>query len=98
MPLRDAYEESVHAHIESLYDSVEHHEAHLQSTESVSLDSHLEALRQLKEKHRHFDGLLKDMAETGEHGLEHLRDGIDATVDEIRHALDAARAILHREH
>jgi hypothetical protein len=97
MPLRDTYEEQVHARIESLYESIEHHEAHLESTESTSRDAHLEALRQLKEKRHHVDGLMQKLKEAGEHGWEHLRGGIDTAIDELTHAVDAARAKLHRE-
>lgn len=97
MPVRDAYEERVHARIKPLYESMEHHEAHLESTESTSRESHLEALRQLKEKRRHIDGLVKELKEASEHGWQHIRDGIDTAIEELRHAVDAARAKLHRE-
>lgn len=97
MTVRDAYEELVHAQIESLYESIEHHEAHLESTESVSKDSHLRALQQLKEKRHHLDGLLKELEEAGEHGWHHLRDGIDAAIDDLKHAIQAARAKLDGE-
>jgi len=97
MPMRDAYQERVNAHIEELYQSLDHHEEHLESTESVSMDSHLEALRQLKEKRRHLNGLLKELEAAGEHGWQHLRNGIDTAIDEFRHAIDAARAKLRGE-
>lgn len=97
MPVRDAYEERVHARIESLYESMEHHEAHLESTESTSMDAHLEALSQLKEKRHHVDSLVHELQEAGEHGWEHIRQGIDTAIDELKHAIDAARAKLHGE-
>jgi len=97
MPVRDAYEERVQARIDSLYESMEHHEAHLESTESTSMDSHLEALRQLKQKRHHLDGLLKELKSAGEHGWQHLREGIDSTIDEMKHAVERARARLHGE-
>lgn len=97
MPVKDAYEERVQARIKPLYESMEHHEAHLESTESTSMESHLEALRQLKEKRHHIDGLLKDLKEASELGWQHVRDGIDTAVEELKHAVDAARAKLHGE-
>ncbi len=97
MPLRGAYEERVHARMELLYESMEHHEAHLESTESTSMEAHLEALRQLKEKRHHVDGLVQKLKEAGEHGWEHMRQGIDTAIDELKHAVDAARAKLHGE-
>ena len=97
MPVRDIYEERVRARMEPLYESMEHHEAHLASTESTSMESHLEALRQLKEKRHHLDGLVKDLKEAGEHGWQHLRHGIDTAIEELKHAVDAARAKLHDE-
>jgi ABC-type phosphate transport system auxiliary subunit len=97
MPIRDAYQERVQARIESLYDSMEHHETHLQSTESVSMESHLEALRALKRKRGHLDGLLHDLKEAGEHGWEHLREHIDPAIDELKHAVEHARERLHGE-
>ena len=97
MSVRDSYEELVHARIESLYESMEHHEAHLESTESTSMESHLEALRQLKEKRHHLDGLVKELKEASEHGWQHIREGIDTVIDELKHAVDTARAKLHGE-
>jgi len=97
MSARDTYEEQAHLRIESLYKSIEHHEAHLQSTESTSMDSHLEALRQLKEKRHHVAGLVKELKESSEHGWQHIRDGIDTAIEELKHAVDAARAKLHGE-
>jgi len=97
MPTRDIYEERVHAQIEALYNSMEHHEAHLESTESTSMESHLEALRQLKEKRQHVDGLLHELKEAGEHGWEQVRHGIDTAIDEFKHAIDVAREKLHSE-
>ena len=97
MPVRDAYDELLHARIESLYESMEHHEAHLESTESTSMEAHLEALRQLKEKRQHVDGLVQELKDAGEHGWEHIRQGIDTAIDELTHAVDAARAKLHGE-
>jgi phage tail tape-measure protein len=95
MPVRDAYDAQLHARIESLYESIDHHEAHLESTESTSMESHLEALRQLKEKRQHVDGLVKQLKEAGEDAWEHIRKGIDTAIDELTHAVDAARAKLH---
>ncbi len=97
MPARDTYEEQVHVRIESLYESIEHHEAHLESTESTSMESHLEALRQLKEKRHHLDDLVKELKESSEHGWQHIRGGIDTAIEELKHAVDAARAKLHGE-
>ena len=97
MPARDAYEERVHARVRQLYESMEHHEAHLKSTESTSMESHLEALRQLKKKRRHVDSLVKELKEAGEHGWQNVRDGIDTAIEELKHAVDAARAKLHGE-
>jgi len=97
MPVRDVYEEQVQARIKPLYESMEHHEAHLESTESTSMESHLEALRQLKEKRHHVDGLVKELKESSEHGWQHIRNGIDTAIEELKHAVDAARAKLHGE-
>ena len=97
MSVKDAYEERVHARIEPLYESMEHHEAHLESTESTSMESHLEALRQLKKKRHHVDGLVKELKEASEHGWQHIRDGIDTAIEELKHAVDADRAKLHGE-
>ncbi len=97
MPVKDAYEERVQARIKPLYESMDHHEAHLESTESTSMESHLEALRQLKEKRHHINGLMKELKEASEHGWQHIRDGIDTAVEELKHAIDAARAKLHGE-
>lgn len=97
MPVRDAYEERVIARIKPLYESMEHHKAHLESTESTSMESHLEALRQLKEKRHHLDGLVKELKEASEHGWQHIRHGIDTAIEELKHAVDAARAKLHNE-
>ncbi len=71
--------------------------ARLVSTESTSMESHLEALRQLKEKRQHVDGLLHELKEAGEHGWEQVRHGIDAAIDEFKHAIDVAREKLHSE-
>lgn len=97
MPIKDVYEERVQARIKPLYESMDHHEAHLESTESTSMDSHLEALRQLKEKRHQLNGLMKDLKEASEHGWQHIRDGIDTAIEELKHAVDAARAKLHGE-
>ena len=97
MPIKDAYEERVQARIKPLYESLEHHEAHLESTESTSMDSHLEALRQLKEKRHQLNGLMEDLKEASEHGWQHIRDGIDTAIEELKHAVDVARAKLHGE-
>ena len=97
MPVRDAYDAQLHARMESLYESIGHHEAHLESTESTSMEAHLEALRQLKEKRHHLDGLLQELKEAGAHGSEHIREAIDTAIDELTHAVDAARAKLHGE-
>jgi len=97
MPVRDAYEERVQARIKPLYESLEHHEAHLESTESTSMESHLEALRHLKEKRHHVDGLVRELKEASEHGWQHVRDRIDTAIEELKHAADAARAKLHGE-
>jgi len=97
MPIKDAYEERVQARIKPLYESLEHHEAHLESTESTSMESHLEALRQLKEKRHQLNGLMEDLKEASEHGWQHIRDGIDTAIEELKHAVDAARAKLHGE-
>ena len=94
MPNRDAYQERVNAHIESVYESLDLHDRHLQSTESTSLDAHEAALRELKRKRKHLDGLLKELEEAGEHGWQHLREGIDTTVAELRHGLELARKKL----
>jgi len=97
MPIKDVYEERVQARIKPLYESMDHHEAHLESTESTSMDSHLEALRQLKEKRHQLNGLMKDLKEASEHGWQHIRDGIDTAIEELKHAVDVARAKLHGE-
>ena len=97
MPIKDVYEERVQARIKPLYESLEHHEAHLESTESTSMESHLEALRQLKEKRHQLNGLMEDLKEASEHGWQHIRDGIDTAIEELKHAVDAARAKLHGE-
>jgi ABC-type phosphate transport system auxiliary subunit len=97
MPIKDVYEERVQARIKPLYESLEHHEAHLESTESTSMESHLEALRKLKEKRHQLNGLMKDLKEASEHGWQHIRDGIDTAIEELKHAVDAARAKLHGE-
>ena len=97
MPVRDAYEERVHARIKPLYESMEHHEAHLESTESTSMESHLEALRQLKAKRPRLEGLVNELKEASGHGWQHVRDGIDTAIEELKHAVDAARAKLHGE-
>ena len=92
--MRDAYDDLLHARIEALYESIEHHEAHLESTESTSMESHVEALRQLKEKRHHVDGLVQQLKEAGEHGSEQIRQVLHEAVDELSHAVDAARARL----
>ncbi len=97
MPTKDAYQEQVNAHIATLYDSLEHHERHLQSTESVSLESHEAALRDLKDKHRLIDGLLKELEDATEHGWRHLCDGIDTGLDELKQAIKQARERFRRD-
>jgi len=97
MPVRDVYEERVQARIKPLYESMDHHEAHLESTESTSMESHLEALRQLKEKRHHVNRLVKELKDAGEHGWQHIHDGIDTAIEELKHAVDAARAKLRGE-
>ena len=97
MLLRDAYDEQLHARIESAYESMDYHEAHLESTESTSMEAHLEALRELKKKRQHVEGLVQELKQAGEHGWEHIRHGIDTAIDELTHAVDAARAKLRGE-
>lgn len=91
MVLKDAYQERVQARIDSLYQSMEHHEAHLESTESSSLETHLEALRALKAKRGRLDGLLEDLTRAGEEGWHQIRDAIDPAIEDLTHAFEEAR-------
>ncbi len=97
MAIYGEYEERVQARINSIYELMEHHEAHLESTESTSMESHLDALKQLKAKRAHLDGLLQEIKVVGEHGWQNLRKKIDPAIDELKHAVDLARAKLHGE-
>lgn len=95
MPVKDLYEERVQAHIDTLYEAIDHHKAHLESTGSTSMESHLTALRDLKEKRQAVDSLLAELKSAGEHGWQNVRDVLDPAVEDIKHAFEQARDRLH---
>lgn len=94
MQQKRIYRDEVAEHIESLYELIEHHDRHLESTESVSKESHEKALHELKQKRRHLDSLLGELEEAGEHAWQHLREKIDAGIKDLRSALERARQHL----
>lgn len=97
MPTKDAYQERVNARMEAIHESMAHHERHLESSESTSQETHEAALRRLKEKSHHVDGLMKQLEEAGAHAWEHLREYINEAVDDISEAAEEERKHLRGE-
>ena len=92
---KDAFQERVSSHIAELYEAVERHENHLESTESVSHDAHVAALREAQAKRDHLKGLMKQVEDAGESAWEHLRDGVERAMADLKTYLDGMHRHLH---
>lgn len=77
MSMKEVFRESADAHIRDLLDSIEHHEKHLESTETVSMETHLAALEKIGQK--------QETLETHLHGL---RAAIDECVEGLKHTFN----------
>ena len=91
MPTKDSYQQRVNARIEAIHEAMEHHERHLESTESTSKDENEAALQRVKAKRSRLDELLKELEEAGENAWKHLCEHIDEALDEISEAAEHAR-------
>jgi hypothetical protein len=81
MTSKDIFRASADAHIQELLDSIEHHERHLQSTEAVSLDTHLLALEKIKQKQKTLESHWHKVAEAVDQSVEGLKHAFNRTHD-----------------
>ncbi|MEK9671221.1 MAG: hypothetical protein VW268_01790 [Rhodospirillaceae bacterium] len=64
--------------------SIAHHEVHLKSTETVSEESHVEALKAIEEKQAQLHAHLEDKVLEPDHEWHGIRDRAAGRIDRLR--------------